>query len=185
MVNQVKFIAFGLLSLTLIQFFEQQATAQPKVPENLKPPSGQTLVLKANAKGVQIYKCSANSGSSNQFGWVLKAPQADLFDDKGQKIGEHFAGPTWKAIDGSSVVGQVKSKANAPNNTAIPWLLLTAKTHEGTGIFSTVASIQRVDTQGGNAPKTGCDATKLNTETKVDYEATYYFYREPIKGRTR
>ncbi len=183
MVNQVKFLALGLLSLTLIQMSEQKATAQPKVPENLKPPSEQVLVLKASAKGVQIYKCSAIPGSSNQFGWVLKAPQADLFDDKGQKIGEHFAGPTWKAIDGSSVVGQVKSKANAPSNTAIPWLLLTAKTHEGTGILSTVASIQRVDTQGGNAPTTGCDATKLNTETKVDYEATYYFYREPIKGR--
>lgn len=183
MVNQIKLIALGLLPLTLTQLSEQKATAQPEVPENLKPPSEQILVLKAKAKGVQIYKCSASPGNSNQFDWTLKAPQADLFDDKGQKIGDHFAGPTWRAPDGSSVVGQVKSKANAPSNTAIPWLLLTAKKHEGTGIFSTVASIQRVDTQGGNAPKTGCDATKLNTEIKVDYQATYYFYREPTKGR--
>lgn len=183
MANPIKVIALGLLPLTLAQFFVQKVAAQPKVPDNLKPPAGQTLVLKANAKGVQIYQCSVSPGNSDQFEWRLKAPEADLFDDQGQKIGQHFAGPTWKAIDGSSVVGQVKSKANAPSNSAIPWLLLTAKTHQGTGVFSTIASIQRVDTQGGVAPSTGCNATKLNTEIKVDYQATYYFYREPIKGR--
>jgi hypothetical protein len=177
MVNTIKLIGLGLLSLTLPPFFPQKGMAQPKVPENLNPPPGQTLVLKAKAKGVQIYRCSASSGNSNQFEWSLKAPQADLFDDKGQKIGQHFAGPTWKAVDGSSVVGQVQSKANAPGNNAIPWLLLTAKSHQGTGMLSTVASIQRVDTQAGLAPNTGCDVTKLNNEVKVNYQATYYFYR--------
>jgi hypothetical protein len=183
MLNQMKLIPLGLLPLTLAQFIAQKAVAQPQVPDTLKPPAGQILVLKANARGTQIYQCSASSGNSNQFEWQLKAPAADLLDDKGQKIGQHFAGPTWKAIDGSSVVGQVKAKANAPSDRAIPWLLLTAKTHQGTGIFSPIASIQRVDTQGGVAPKTGCNATTLNTEVKVGYQATYYFYREPVKAR--
>lgn len=177
MVNQIRLIALGLLPLTLTQVFAQQVTAQPTVPDTLKPPAGQTLVLKANAKGVQIYQCAANPNDSNQFEWRLKAPQADLFDDKGQKIGQHFAGPTWKATDGSSVVGQVKSKINDPSKTSIPWLLLTAKSHQGTGILSTVSSIQRVDTQGGNAPNTGCNVAKQNAEIKVGYQATYYFYR--------
>lgn len=181
MANQIKSIALGLLPLVLTQLSAQKVSAQPNVPDNLKPPSGQTLVLKTNARGVQIYQCAVNPSNSNQFEWRLKAPQADLLDDKGQKIGQHFAGPTWKATDGSSVVGQVKSRADAPNKTSIPWLLLTAKAHQGTGVFSTVASIQRVDTQGGNAPTTGCNATKLNAETKVDYQATYYFYGEPTK----
>ncbi len=182
MINKIRLIVLGLLPL-LTQLPTHKVTAQPKVPENLRPPSEQVLVLKAYAKGVQIYQCSASASNSNQVNWALKAPQADLFDDKGQKIGQHFAGPTWKMADGSSVVGQVKAKANSPSADAIPWLLLTAKTHQGTGILSTVASIQRVDTQGGVAPTTGCNATKLNTETKVDYRATYYFYGEPTRSR--
>jgi hypothetical protein len=37
---------------------------------------------------------------------VLKAPDADLFDEGGRRIGRHFAGPTWEASDdGSKVIG--------------------------------------------------------------------------------
>jgi ThiF family protein/uncharacterized protein DUF3455 len=48
----------------------------------------------------------------------------------------HFAGPTWKHVDGSEVTGKVLAKQDAPKPDAIPWLLLTATSHTGQGVFS-------------------------------------------------
>lgn len=83
---------------------------------------------------------SAGTCRGSGFEWVFKAPEANLFDAKGLQVGTHFAGPSWKAGDGSVVVGEVASRADAPDTGAIPWLLLRAKSKEGTGVLSTVAS---------------------------------------------
>jgi hypothetical protein len=74
----------------------------------------------------------------------------------------------------------VQQKAEAPKAGAIPWLLLKAKSHEGAGTFGRVLYIQRVDTEGGVAPVTGCDQAHFNNEVRVDYRADYYFY---VSGR--
>ena len=37
--------------------------------------------------------------------------------------------------------------------------------------------IQRINTVGGLAPETGCGASTLNTETRVDYQADYVFWK--------
>jgi hypothetical protein len=138
------------------------------MPANLAVPAGNVLVLKAFAKGVQIYTCKPE-------GWVLKAPEADLFDDKGVKIGHHFGGPTWELDkDGSAVVGEMKEKSPVPDS--IPWLLVAKKSTRGEGMFARVTFIQRLDTQGGKAPASGCDAAHQGSEVRVDYTATYAFY---------
>jgi hypothetical protein len=134
------------------------------------------VLLKALAKGVQVYVCKTKEGAAGAYEWTLKAPDAELFDEKGQKIGKHYGGPTWESTDGSKVVGQLRAKVDSPEATAIPWLLLDAKTTEGTGVLSKVKNIQRLATVGGKAPTTGCDATHENAEARVDYTATYYMY---------
>lgn len=68
-------------------------------------PPNSMLVLRARAKGVQIYECARVPDDARAFDWKLKAPEAELFDDRGEKVAHHFAGPTWQAMDGSSVVG--------------------------------------------------------------------------------
>ncbi len=78
----------------------------PLVPENLKVPSGQTLWLVSPATGVQIYECGATKTEPARFEWVFKAPEADLFDLSGKKIGKHYAGPTWESNDGSTFPGR-------------------------------------------------------------------------------
>ncbi|MBU3537197.1 DUF3455 domain-containing protein, partial [Alkalihalobacillus clausii] len=83
------------------------------------------------------------------FAWVFKAPEANLFDKQNRQVGTHFAGPSWKMSD-SVVVGEAVSRADAPASGAIPWLLLKAKSHEGSGTLSTAAFIRRIDTKGGN-----------------------------------
>ena len=154
----------------------REHVSPPQVPDILKVPDGQTVLLKALGKGVQIYACTATAADPGKFGWTFKAPEADLTDEDGKKIAKHYAGPTWEANDGSKVVGAVLQKADAPKPGAIPWLLLKAKTNEGTGTFERVTYIQRVDTEGGVAPATGCDQAHTKTEARVDYKANYYFY---------
>ena len=151
----------------------------PQVPDMLKVPDGHTVILKALGKGVQIYECKATAADPRKFDWSFTAPEADLTNKKGQKIGKHYAGPTWEANDGSKVVGDVLKKADAPRTGAVPWLLLKAKTNEGTGKFASVTYIQRVDTDGGLAPACGCDQAHVKTEVRVPYTANYYFYAPP------
>ena len=138
----------------------------------LSPPEGARVLLRTSAKGVQIYTCQASGAS---FAWVFKAPEATLFAG-GQKVGDHFAGPSWKALDGSIVTGEVAGKADAPAPNSIPWLLLRAKSHEDKGQFAQVAFIQRVDTKGGVAPTSGCDADHNGAEARIGYSARYIFY---------
>ncbi|MGI4945737.1 MAG: DUF3455 domain-containing protein [Janthinobacterium lividum] len=136
------------------------------------PPAYAGSVLELQGKGVQIYTCAADRPV---FTWQLKAPDAMLFDPQGRPIGRHFAGPTWQAVDGSTVVGEVlTSGSNAAG--AVPWLVLRAESHTGDGVFSGVSYIIRNRTVGGAAPGTGCDKDHAGAEIRVDYTASYMFF---------
>jgi hypothetical protein len=146
----------------------------PTVPAELAVPEGHVVVLRARAEGVQIYECKEKDGKPQ---WILKAPEADLFDDNGDKIGTHSAGPTWTATDGSKVVGMLPPKAVARPGT-IAWLLIEAKTSkEGKKTLAGISYIQRVDTWAGQPPAKAEKADEGKT-VRVKYEATYYFYRK-------
>lgn len=151
-----------------------QAPARPEVPDPIKAPAGEHVVFVAHASGSQIYTCGKGDDGKPQ--WTLKGPEAQLRDAKGALIGHHAAGPSWKHIDGSSVTGKMAAKAPSPDAGSIPWLLLTAVNHEGTGAFARVTSIQRVHTKGGQPPPAGkCDPSKPGAETWIPYTADYYF----------
>lgn len=168
------FVAFLSGSLLVCVGCSTSPTA-PQVPVSLQAPPGQSVYLEALATGVQIYECSRKDNSS--FDWVFKAPEASLQSRSGELIGKHYAGPTWEAVDGSTVVGEVKAKDPGPKTSAIPWLLLSAKANSGTGTFAVAKSIQRVATEGGVAPGEPCTKSKLTQVARVPYTATYYFYR--------
>jgi hypothetical protein len=70
----------------------------------------------------------------------------------------------------------VLERADAPEPGAIPWLLLAAAEHTGSGVFATVTHIQRLDTVGGAAPSEGCDEAHAGAEVREPYTATYAFY---------
>src|SRR5258706_2936565 len=148
----------------------------PVVPDNLKVPAGQTLSLVSRATGVQIYECSAGKTDPARFEWAFKAPEADLFDLSGRKTGKHYAGPTWESDDGSKVVGEAKARDDGPDANAIPWLLLSAKSTSGAGLFRRTKSIHRLQTPRGKAPAEACDRAQLGKQARVAYRATYYFY---------
>ena len=150
-------------------------TPEPIVPAALEVPANQILALVLTARGVQIYECRMVPGQPAKFEWAFKAPEADLFDAQGSKIGRHYAGPTWELTDGGKVVGRVKTKVDAPDGKGVPWLLLEAVQASG-ATLGKVQSIQRVNTNGGKAPTEPADATKVGQQARVEYTATYKFY---------
>jgi hypothetical protein len=170
--NVIRGIAAGIL--TGAGAFAASADEAP-VPA----PQGSALLLELLADGVQVYTCAAKEGG---FEWSFKAPEASLFDRQGRQIGTHFGGPTWKIDDGSAVVGEVVAKADAPEPGAIQWLLLRAKSHEGSGALSAAAYIRRSETKGGAAPKTGCDTSHPSGQARMRYSASYQFF-SAAKGK--
>jgi hypothetical protein len=151
-------------------------TSAAAIPDNLEPPEDSVLLFALKARGVQIYACEADPNDATAFVWTFKAPEAELLNERGEVVGSHFAGPTWQGQDGSSVIGAVLERATAPDVGAIPWLLLEAKEHEGSGAFSTITHIQRLDTVGGVAPAEGCDEAHAGEEVRAPYQAIYAFF---------
>ena len=147
--------------------------AEVSIPEQIKPPSGNTPVLTVHAKGDQIYQCSLNGG---YYLWQLKAPDAKLFDKQGQLIGSHYSGPIWEYKEGSRVVGRVLNKIDIAPDFSISWLLVEVVAHKGNGLFSEVSFINRINTHGGLPPLSGCDSNHLGGEKRVAYSADYIFY---------
>jgi hypothetical protein len=150
----------------------------PTVPPALQVPAGNQVYLVGHATGTQNYACTAPNT------WTFVGPQATLTGDNGHQIATHFAVPgsnppvpEWQANDGSTVVGH-KLAAATPDPTAIPWLLLSAASTstgpDGGDRLSGATYIQRVNTTGGLAPTTACNA---GDTANVPYTADYYFYQ--------
>ena len=171
-----KFIVSFLLLVIAGCASLQKPTPTLNVPENLKPPENESLAMIVPAKGVQIYECRAKKDQPGAYEWAFVAPEADLFDASGKKIGRHYAGPHWESTDGSKVAGTVKERADAPQADAIPWLLLVTKSIGPQGSFSRIKSIQRVNTVGGVAPKGDCSQSTVGTTARTSYTADYYFF---------
>jgi hypothetical protein len=111
--------AAAMLSTTQLASAAQEG---PTVPGPIAVPAGNKLFLVGHASGVQIYACN------NGIWGPASTPRATLVDDKGEVVATHFAGPTWQARDGSTVVGARVNGVDAPDpKKAIQWLLLSAK----------------------------------------------------------
>jgi len=170
----VRLFAFALI-IGVASLFTPSASAQGGVPDNLVAPSGHFTAFQLAAYGVQIYGCQAKADDPTAFEWTFRAPEATLMNPRGEVVGKHYAGPTWEGMDGSMVVGAARANADSPDTSSIPWLLLEAQSNGGSGLFSAVTYVQRLDTIGGKAPVDGCSATSVGRELRMPYIATYAF----------
>jgi hypothetical protein len=148
----------------------------PNAPTTLQVQPGQILTQVLKGTGVQIYACSVDKEDPSRYKWQFKAPEAELATSRGKTMGKHYAGPTWEANDGSKVVGHVIASERDSDPNAIPWLLLSATSNSGSGIFSKTTGIQCLFTVSGKAPLDGCNHDHLGKEARVSYTAQYYFY---------
>lgn len=152
----------------------------PSVPSAIQVTDGSSPFLVGHVlpdKGTQNYTCELTNGA---YAWTFVAPSATLTDDSGKVIATHYAGPTWQAVPDGSTVGGTKQASVTVDSTAIPWLLLSGSSHtlgpDGGDRLYYTTDIQRVNTTGGLAPTSVCDATTVGTTVGVPYTADYYFY---------
>ena len=135
--------------------------------QDLRVEEGHKVAFRAYAEGYQVYRWTGT-------GWAFVGPEAVLFDDDGEVVGVHYAGPAWESLSGSTVVATVLKRCT-PDPDAIPWLKLGAVSSEGPGIFHRVTFILRVNTVGGLAPD--YPGAFPGEEVGVPYAADYHFYR--------
>ncbi len=176
MINQLRTIIVQVPLIGLLAgCAASTAIKTDDIPAPLHVPANAVLTLRTHGAGAQVYLCRADRDDAARVEWQLKKPEADLFDH-GNKIGRHYAGPTWEATDGSKVTGEVVARVDSPDPNAVAWLLLSAKSTSGNGVFGHVRFIQRLRTVGGNAPSVGCDQASIGSELRVAYSAEYWFY---------
>lgn len=90
---------------------------------------------------------------------------------------------TWRDKDTSTVWAKLHTNGSAIlDRNAIPWLLLDVVGAEigptGGDKLTPTTFIQRLNTQGGLAPSTGCDSLDdVGNQAFVPYTADYFFYR--------
>jgi hypothetical protein len=98
--------------------------------------------------------------------------------------------PAHRNGDSCRVWAQVTQPSNDPRFVApgaVSWLLLHVVGREagptGGGKLLRTSDIQRLNTEGGVAPPTGCSTSKdIGNKAFVPYKADYFFYEE-VKPR--
>lgn len=155
-----------------VALFCTMTTASAVQPDPLAV-TGTHAVLSLEASGVQIYECRQDS--EGKLAWALKAPEADLYSDAGVLEVHHFAGPSWRANDGSQIEGKLIRQVPGETPGSIAQLLLEAKSTGAQGVLSNIRFVQRLATAGGVAPAQPC--TVAGQTGRSPYIARYVFLR--------
>jgi len=145
------------------------------LPEAVRVPAGQSMKMAATGVGMLTYECREKTAAAGQFEWVFVGPVATLYSADKRTVGKYYAGPTWESSDGSKITGkQVAVSPGAPGS--IPMQLVKTDPAMGAGSMNGVSYIQRVNTKGGVAPSSACEAGTKGQRQQVSYEADYVFY---------
>ena len=115
------------LILLLLCCLPQLVFAQASIPKDIQPPKSHSPYLTVYANGVQIYQCTVNQGS---YSWQVQGPDATLYNEKHEIVGEHYKGPIWEYKKGSRVQGRVVNSLS-PSDNAISWLLVEVVSNRG------------------------------------------------------
>jgi Protein of unknown function (DUF3455) len=169
----IVFSVTAVLALGASAAYARPNHKEDPVPQAVSVPEGNKLKLSLVGSGIQRYECAAVNGS---YSWKFIAPEAQLFDRRERPAGQHGAGPFWQALDGSQVTAVKRAEASV-SETSIPWLLLEATGHAGSGVLDDITYIQRVDTEGGLAPDATCSEANGGEHVDVPYRALYRFYK--------
>jgi hypothetical protein len=184
------------------------AIPSPVTPDRITPPAGNSAFLVGHALGTQGYVClpTATGGASWSVNARPEATLFTRVFGEAVQIITHFLSPvvnpndigpkpprfgdaTWQSsFDSSRVWAQKEnfisagSDPSCPNTGSIDCLLLQViGSDEGpTGgrLLTKTTFIQRLNTNGGSAPASGCFVTgDVGKQALVPYSADYFFFR--------
>jgi hypothetical protein len=164
-----------LFALTLTA--AHAAMAQTALPDTIKVPAGNKMVLETVGVGLITYECKDKKDAAGQYEWVFVGPDATLSDRKGKAVGKYYGPPaTWESKDGSKITAtQLAVSPNGSGN--IPLQLVKANPASGDGAMQSVTYIQRLATKGGTAPGSTCDEAGKGKKEIVGYQADYLFWK--------
>lgn len=180
----------------------------PVTSVTITPPIGNSAFLLGHGVGTQGYVClPSGTGASWTVNNARPEATlfTNLFGEA-QQITTHFLSPntnpnkfapsplpfgnaTWQSsFDSSKVWAQTQhfvsagSEPSCPNTGSIACLLLQVIGEEegpaGGGLLTKTTFIQRLNTNGGSAPATGCAvAGDVGKQALVPYTADYFFFR--------
>ena len=148
----------------------------PGIPPRLREGAGEELAFMLSANGVNVYQCKATIANPDLYAWYFIAPDATLYDGS-HEVARMVSPNLMEALsDYTSVSGFVNGAQSAgPGN--LPWMSARATANGDSGLFAGVTSYQRVNTHGGAAPASGCNADNVGEEARVAFDADFYFYR--------
>ena len=151
--------------------------SQDKLPDAVKVPAGHKVAMETVGVGQITYQCRADKEMAGKFAWVFAGPDAKLLDRSGKQVGKYYGPPaTWESNDGSKITAtQLAVAPHGADN--IPLQLVKANPAMGQGMMQGVSYIQRVNTQGGIAPKAACFSENVGQSLVVGYTADYIFWR--------
>src|SRR5216684_2817618 len=180
----------------------------PTTPADIKPPAGNSAFFVGHAVGTQGYIClpTSTGASWTVNGARPEATLFSNILGEAVQIITHFLSPnanpngfaptpipfanaTWQSsFDSSKVWGQpihaiaAGSDPSCPNAGSIACLLLQVIGSEpgpaGGKLLTKTTFIQRLNTNGGSAPATGCLASgDVGKQVLVPYSADYFFFR--------
>ena len=195
--------AIALIVTTGVRAAHAENITVPDVPDLLNVDEGNEVFLVGHGVGTQNYVCTTSATSVSGFAFSLFTPEATLFNDEGKQLVTHFFSPnsdptvkppeagtirvTWEDSRDSSRVWamllQQSTDEKFVQKGAVAWLKLqTVGVDAGTtgsGRLTKVTFIQRLDTEGGLAPASGCSTFEdLGRRAFVPYSADYFFYKE-------
>ena len=164
-----------LCAMTVCATAAPMAVDNAALPEPVRVPAGQKVMMSATGVGELTYECREKKDTAGVFEWAFVGPVAKLYSADKKEVGKYYAGPTWESADGSKVTGkQVALAPSTPGN--IPLQLVKAESATGSGAMTGVSYIQRLNTKGGVAPATACTSDTKGARQQVAYEAEYVFY---------
>jgi Protein of unknown function (DUF3455) len=200
--------AFGLVGRAAAQRVTPLTT-----PAIITPPPGNASFLMGHAVGTQGYICLPTSTGVSWTVNGGRPEATLFAGARGHEVQiiHHYLSPatnpnefatkplpfgsaTWQSsLDSSRVWAQslnaipAGSDPSCPNSGAIGCLLLQSIGSEngptGGKSMTRTTFIQRLNTQGGSAPATGCSvATDVGKQTLVPYTADYYFFARTNKS---
>ena len=184
--------ALGLAFAVALPLTAHAQIVTPPVPTDLEVPATNEAFLLGHGVGTQNYICQPGA-SVGRVAWTLFTPQATLFSDDAEQLTTHFFSlnpeepgivrVTWEDSRDTSTIWARLLKAVTVNPDAIAWLKLevVGKRVGPTGgdtLFGTTF-VQRLNTEGGLAPVTGCDNPQdIGRKAFIPYTADYFFYRQ-------
>ena len=153
------------------------AIFQQDVPESLRVPAGHQAVLQARSNGTLVYECQAIKRAPFEYQWLVRNPDIDLTDSRGDII-KHKPGAraSWAHRDGSAAQSrEFVEMANGSHN--LPLQTYKAELAAAPGALHNISYVQRLRTVGGWVSLVPCTSVQLGMRLTVPYEADYVFWR--------